>query len=100
MLSEDWMWSLIILSISVSILLKIPVQSFLKNFCTSNQLGNQDIDLYYVNNLKRKKIDSDSDEEESSDNDESDNKTLRCLHKQITKQCTPPSSPQKEGFQD
>ena len=100
MLSEDWLWSLIILGISVSFLLKLDVQGFLKNFCTSNKLGNQEIDLYYVNNLKRKKIDSDSDEEESSDNDESDNKTLRCLHKQCTKQCSPPSSPPLKGFQD
>lgn len=102
---ENWLWFLIILGISVSFLLRIDVQSFLKNFCTSNQLGNQEVDLYYVNNLKRKKIDTNSDEEElneSSDDDEPDsplrsaNKTLRGLHKQ----CSPPSSPPLKGFQD
>ena len=113
MLSEDLFWSLIILGTSVSFLLKIDVQSFLKNFWTSNQLRNPEIDLNYVNNLKRKKIDSDSDEDklnnedessedESSDNDEpnsrlrSANKTLQGLHRQ----CSPPSSPPLKGFQD
>ena len=108
MLSENWLWSLIILGISVSFLLKIDVQSFLKNFCTSNQLGNQEIDLNYVNNLKGKKIDNNSDEDELNDEDESSdedepdsplrsaNKTLQGLHRQ----CSPPSSPPLKGFQD
>lgn len=108
MLSEDWLWSLIILGISVSFLLKLDVQGFLEKYCTSYQTNNQQIDLYYVNNLKRKKIDSDSDEEESSDEDESSdddephspllsaNKTLQGLHRQ----CSPPSSPPLKGLQD
>ena len=113
MLYEDWLWSLIILGISIGFLLKIDVQGFLKNFCTSNQLGNQEVDLNYVNNLKRKKIDSDSDEDETNDKDKSSenefsdddepdcplllaNKTLQGLHKQ----CSPPSSPPLKGFQD
>lgn len=93
---EGWFWSLIILGISVSFLLKIDVQCFLKNYCTSNQLKNPEVDS-----------DSDeadpNDEDETSDDDDepysplrSANKTLQGLHKK----CSPPSSPPLKGFQD
>lgn len=95
------------MGISVSCLLKLYVQGFLKNFCTSNQLRNPEVDLNYVNNLKPKKIDTNLDEDEfsedeSSDEDEPDspllsaNKTLQGLHRQ----CSHPSSPVRKGFQN